>query len=325
MFDTVAGKWEKGPYVPKDESRNCWETRTHELFDSKTKTRVTTVSHFLSKPEARIAILGDGGLVRVEASLPKLLYGNNVSTVCDPLPAIELLREIVLDHVAGDVRPVDEMGCLRADFCHNFNVGAALPEYLDVLNHVSFLQHRRMYDGYGGIEWLGSNGRMVRAYDKHREILEKEGKDIPEAKGILRFEVEIRKKSQYLQRRIGTKYLNMLDVLDPAIAYRCLVETLDKMALRSHFVCRDSAKAVLDSQFGYRKSTRLLGFLRRLETETVEDIKRVSSRSTFYSDKGALRRLGLFPPSAAPIELPGLEIPPLAELTSDFVVITSGA
>ena len=325
MFDTVAGKWERGPYTPKEESRNAWEIRIRDFFDLKSKTRITAVSHSLSKPEARIAILGDGGLVRVEASLPKLLYGNNVSTVCDPLPAIERLREFVLDHVTGDVRPVDEMDCLRVDFCHNFNVGSALPDYVAALSHVSFLQHRRAYDGYGGVEWLGTNGRMARAYDKHREILEKEEKDIPEARGILRFEVEIRKKSQFLQRRLGTAKLRMVDVLDPAVAYRCLVETLDKMALQSRFVRRDQAKELLDAQFGYRKSTRLLGLIRRLDTETIEDIKRASSRSTFFSDKGALRRLGLFPPSPAPVDLPGLQMPPLAELRSDCVVTIAGA
>jgi hypothetical protein len=323
MFDTVAGKWERGPYVPRDYSRNSWETRTREFFDARAKTRVTTVCHTLSRPEARIAILGDGGLVRVEASLPKLLYGNNVSTVCDPLPAVERLREFVLDHVTGNVGPVDEMDCLRVDFCHNFRVGAALQDYVNTLSHVSFLQHRRTYDGYGGVEWLGTNGRMVRAYDKHREILEQEEKDIPEARGLLRFEVQIRKKSQYLQRRLRTSYLRMLDVLDPVLAYRCLVETLDKMAIRSPFACRDSAKAVLDAQFGYRKSTRLLGLIRRLETEAVEDFKRISSRSTFYADKAALRHVGLWPPSSVPIELPGLQLPPLAELVSDRVIATA--
>jgi hypothetical protein len=112
--------------MPKDESRFCWETRTREFYDVKTKTRITTVAHTLNRPEARIAILGDGGLLRVEASLPKLVYGNNVSTICEPRPAVELLREFVLDHVTGNVRPVEEMECLRVDFCHNFNVGAAL-------------------------------------------------------------------------------------------------------------------------------------------------------------------------------------------------------
>ena len=309
--------------MPKDESRNSWETRTREFFDRKAECRVTTTSFILSAPEARIAILGDGGILRVEASLPKLVYGNNVSTVCDPIPATERLREFVLDHVSGNVRPLDEMDCLRVDFCHNFNVGAALSDYVSTLSQISFLQHRRTYDGYGGVEWLGNNGRMVRVYDKHREILEKDEEDIPGAKGILRFEVQIRRKSGYLQRRLHTSDLRMVDVLNPAVAYRCLVETLDKMAIRSTFIARDAAKALLDTQFGYRKSTRLLGLIRRLETESVEDVKRASSRSTFYSDKAELRHLGLWPPSATPLELPGLQIPPLDELRCDNVVASA--
>lgn len=325
MFDTVAGKWESGPYLPKDESRNSWESRTHEFYDPKAQARVITVAHTLNRPEARIAIFGDGGGLRVESSLPKLLYGNNISTISDPLPAMERLREFLLDQVTGNVGTLEAMDCLRVDFCHNFSVGAALSDYVDTLSHVAFLQHRRTYDGYGGVEWLGTNGRMVRVYDKHREILEKDKQDVPEAKGILRFEVQIRKKSQYLQRRLHTPYLRMVDVLDPVLAYRCLVETLDRMALRSKFVCRDAAKTLLDAKFGYRKSTRLLGLIRRLETEAVEDVKRLSPRSTFYSDKAALRHLGLWPPSASQVELPGLEIPPLDELLTDKVVVMADA
>jgi hypothetical protein len=323
MFDTVAGKWERGPYRPKDESRHSWETQTREFFDSKSKTRVTTVSKTLHRSEARIAILGDGGLVYIEASLPKLLYGNNVRAVNDALPPMKLLREFVMDHVAGDVGPVDEMGCLRVDYCHNFYVGAALPDYVDTLRHISFLQSRFTYNEYGGVEWRGTNGRTVRIYDKYREILEKEEKDLPEARGILRFEVQIRKKSKYLQYRLGTTTLRMVDAVDPVLAYRCLVETLDKMALQSTFVRRDAAKTLLDATYGYRRSTRLLGLLRRLESEEIEDVKRASSRSTFYADKAALRHLGLWPPSSAPTDLPGLQLPPLEELRSDSVLTTA--
>lgn len=323
MFDTVSGKWERGPYTPKDESRNFWETRTRTFVEFKTKLRITTVSQKLSRPEARIAILGDGGLVYVEASLPKLIYGNNIKAVIDPLPAMKLLREFVMDHVDGDVRAIDEMDCLRIDFCHDFQVGAALPDYVDTLRHISFLQSRFTYNEYGGIEWRGTNGRTVRIYDKYREILEKEEKDVPEARGILRFEVQIRKKSKYLQYRLGTTTLKMVDVLDPVLAYRCLVETLDKMGLQSKFICRDSARTLLDAKFGYRRATYLLGTVRRLETEGVESVKGTSSRSTFYSDKRALRDLGLWPPSSGPTDLPGLQLPSLEELCSDGVVTTA--
>lgn len=65
--------------------------------------------------------------------------------------------------------------------------------------------------------------------------------------------------------------------------------------------------------------------IRRLETEAVEDAKRVSSRSTFYADKAALRHLGLWPPSSAQVALPRLEIPPLNEPLADHVVTTSEA
>jgi hypothetical protein len=126
---------------------------------------------------------------------------------------------------------------------------------------VSFLKHRRTTDGYGGVEWwINNSSRRIRAYDKHKEILEKDKKAIPEARGILRFEVQLRNKSGYLQRRQKKEKLTLQDVLRPEIAYCCLVETLEKMCLGVGFVAQDAARAILDEQFSYRKTTRLLGF-----------------------------------------------------------------
>jgi len=43
-------------------------------------------------------IYGDGGGIRIESSLPKLLYGNNLSSVSNAQPALKRLREF-LKHV----------------------------------------------------------------------------------------------------------------------------------------------------------------------------------------------------------------------------------
>jgi hypothetical protein len=54
MFDTVSGKFEKGPYFPKDESRISWETKTREFFDTKLNAYMTKTSYVLNRPQARI-------------------------------------------------------------------------------------------------------------------------------------------------------------------------------------------------------------------------------------------------------------------------------
>lgn len=321
MFDTVAGKFEKGPYFPKDESRNPWETRTRKFFDAKLGSWETATSYVFNRPEARIAIYGDRCILRVEASLPKLLHGNNLKAVCNPELAMTRLREFVADHVIGEIPELSLMDYLRVDYCHNFQVGSALADYVHTLSNVSFLKHRRTTDGYGGVEWWSKNGRMIRAYDKFKEILEKDKKTVAEARGILRFEIEYKKKSGFLQRRQHKKKLTLEDVLRPESAYCCLVETLNKMCVDLRFVTQDAARDALDEHFSYRKATRLLGFLRRLDSGTIDDHRKSTSRSTFFSDKQDLKRLGLWPPSAVPTELPGLRLPPLEELLSDEVVL----
>jgi hypothetical protein len=317
MIDTVAGKFELGPYFPKAESRNPWEMRTRKYFDKKLTSYQTTISHFLGRQEARIAIFGDGGILRVEASLPKLLHGNNLKAVCNPELALTRLREFVADHVSGEIPELSGMEYMRVDYCHNFQVGSALADYVHTLSQVSFLKHRRTTDGYGGVEWWSKNGRMIRAYDKFKEILEKDKKTVAEARGILRFEVEHIKKSGFLQRRQHKKKLTLQDVLRPEIAYCSLVETLNAMCMDVGFQAQDSARQILDGNFAFPKATRLLGLLRRLQTETMDDLRRNCGRSTFYSDKKELRGLGLWPPSTGAVSLPALAMPPLETILSE--------
>jgi len=316
MLDTVAGKFEMGPYFPKAESRNPWEMRTRKYFDKKLGSYQTATSHFLGQPEARVSIFGDGGILRVEASLPKLLHGNNLKAVCNPELALTRLREFVADHVSGEIPELSGMEYLRVDYCHNFQVGSALADYVHTLSQVSFLKHRRTTDGYGGVEWWNKNGRMIRAYDKFKEILEKDKKTVAEARGILRFEIEHIKKSGFLQRRQNKKKLTFQDVLRPEIAYCSLVETLNSMCMDVGFQAQDSARQTLDANFAFPKATRLLGLLRRLQTETMDDLRRNCGRSTFYSDKKELRGLGLWPPSTGAVSLPALAMPPLETVLS---------
>jgi len=316
MFDTVTGKSERGPYYPKAGTEKHWETRSRDFFDSKLGMGITSVAHTLNRPEARIAIYGDSGVLLVESSLPKLLYGNNLSTIIDPSEALRRLGEFIREYVEGDVPDVGEMDYQRVDFCHNFQVGASLPDYVQTLGRVSFLKHRRTTDEHGGVEWWSENGRRIRAYDKYKEILEHDRKAVAQARGILRFEIQLRKKSGFLQRRLHNKKLTLEDVLTRENAYCILVETLEKMCFGIGFAAQDAARILLDERFSPRKATRLLGVLQRLQGQTMEDVRRISSRSSFYSDKKDLRAVGLWPPSAGPVSLPALAMPPLETILS---------
>ncbi len=315
MFDTIAGKFERGPYFPRNEDRSPWETTSRERFDTKLGQRIESVVKILSLPEARIMIAGDSGLLRVESSLPKLLHGNNFTPIYDVQPALVKLRELVIDLVDGDIPDLIEADYTRVDYCHNFPVGAALPDYIATLGRVKFLKHHRVTDDFGAVEyWNDGGGRRIRVYDKFKEIQAHEKRTVPEAFGLLRYEIQLRKKSQYLQNRLSNKSLTLGDVLNPRVGYSVIVETLNKMCLDLRFAAQDSARVLLDDQFGPRKATRLLGILRRFESEGMEGLRTVFSRSTYYADKRDLRALGLWPPSATETDLPGLVMPSLEDL-----------
>jgi len=173
-------------------------------------------------------------------------------TVTDPSEALQRLKDFVLAYVDGEIPDLEQMVYLRVDFCHNFEVGSALPDYVHTLSKVSFLKHRRTTDESGGVEWWNDNGRRVRVYDKYKEILEHDKKAVPQARGTLRFEIQIRKKSGFLQRRQKNKDLKLQHVLKPEIAYGLLVETLDKMSLAVDFQARDGVRNILDENFSFR-------------------------------------------------------------------------
>ncbi len=268
-------------------------------------------------------IYGDQGGIRVESSLPKLLFGNNLSRISDPAPALERLREFVLDHVTGNLPNLIEMEYTRVDYCHNFNVGGALSDYIRTLGQLPYLKHNRTTDGSGAVEWWNKN-RRIRAYDKHREMKEKDKLDSANAKGILRFEIELKKKSGFLERRLRQKRLTFREVLDPEAAHMFLNDALTQMCLNATFLTYDRAKDVLDLNYRYARATRLLGVLRRAENDSFQDIKTLSSRSSYYADRKALRDVGLWPPSTAKPSLPGLKLPPLQDLLGNQF-ISSGS
>ena len=314
MFDTVGARERGGPFVPKDASRNAWETHTREFTDLKTMERRMFVAHYLNRSEARLGISANGELLSVESSLPKLVHGNNLQTVCDPTPALKRLQEFVADHVDGPIPSIGEMPFARIDYCHNFQVGASLPDYVSTMSQIPFLKHRAAIDGYDGVEWWGKNGRRVRVYDKYHEILEKDKRRAPEARGVLRFEVEIRRKARLLQRRLKKKHVTLSEVLDPRRAYVTLTETLNRMCLDHRFLPLDKARIVIDERFRARKATMLLGFLRRLESQCIDQVKMSFPPSSFYLLRRELCELGLWPPATGNAELPSLELPPFEEL-----------
>ncbi len=314
MFDTVAARQEGGPFNPKDASRNAWEMRSREFTDPKTMERRVSIIHLANRAEARIFISGQGQILAIESSLPKLIYGNNLQSLFNPAPALELLNEFVSDYVDGPIPNVSEMPFSRVDYAHNFQVGAFLPDYVDSLSRVPFLKNRARINENNGIEWWGKNGRRVRAYDKHQEILEKDGMDVSEARGKLRFEVEIRSKAGYLQRRLKKRRPTLSDVLDPERAYVTLVETLNKMSLDHRFLPLDEARQVLDANFSPRTATTLLGLLQRLRSQKVEEVRAMLPASTFYRNLQKLREVELYPRAVGNRALPPLRLPAFEEL-----------
>ena len=57
--------------------------------------------------------------------------------VISPDEALRRLKDFVSTYVDGDVPELGQMDYLRVDFCHNFQVGTALRDYVHTLSKVS--------------------------------------------------------------------------------------------------------------------------------------------------------------------------------------------
>jgi len=317
VIDTIKLRVANGLFQPKDASTYPWKSAIYSDPDLKTgETRRNTVQS-LTHDGVTVGIHNSGRLLTMEASLPKLMYGNNLSRVSRPTMALRRLRELVRDLVTGPIPGLADSECLRVDFCYNFFVGDQLPDYLAAISKLPHSRQRFVYNGARSIEWSSNNGRRIILYDKDLEMQHNDRIAAPEAKGILRFEVQIRKKSGFLQRRLNTQYLVTGDVVSAAVAYACLGETVAAIGMDRTFKPADIARSVLARNFSGSTVNRLLGLHHRLQTEPLETVKRSMGRSTFFEGLRQLKRVGLWPVSMSSVELSPLKLPPIGELISD--------
>jgi hypothetical protein len=325
MIDTVKLRMSKGLYVPKNASTYGWQSATYSDPDLQTGGYRKNTVQALTQNGVALRIHNNGRLLTIEASLPKLIYGNNLSRVSQPTAALKQLREVARDLVTGPIPGLADTECLRVDFCYNFFVGDQLPDYLAAISKLPHSRQRFVYNGAHSIEWSSKNGRRIILYDKDLEMQHNDRIIASEAKGILRFEVQVRKKSGFLQRRLNTQYLVTGDVVSAAVAYACLGETIAAIGMDRTFKPADIAGSVLATNFSGSTVNRLLGLHHRLQTEPLETVKRSMGRSTFFEGLRQLKRVGLWPVSMSSVELSPLKLPPIGELISDQEIkIASG-
>jgi len=245
------------------------------------------------------------GALTIEASLPKVLWGQNVRLLgADEVrQSLDRLTDIVSDTVGVQVPACTSWDVQRVDYCFNWQVGEASRLYLPALAGCTLPYLRTIVDS--GTVYFANRRRVVRFYDKFRESHR------DDAKGILRFEVELRRPEDQLRDLVCRTTAD--EVLCWSVARPMLGGYLDRLG--SHLVV--DRKTVnfekLLATYGYPKAERLMGYMhvRGICGSAVGDV--VGSRTTVYRRERELREAGIdadmaegrLPPLTLPDEFDG--------------------
>ena len=143
-------------------------------------------------------------MLTLEASLPKLIYGNNFQMLSNIDGAIKECNVKLYDVPNAPKLDLAEGILLRLDPCYNHQVGDAVQDYINAISHLNF-PHHKLYPHPGeGVEFRTKH-ITVKFYDKEHKS------GMPEAHGLLRQETTILT-GKVIQKLLGKKRPTLLDV-----------------------------------------------------------------------------------------------------------------
>ncbi|MFJ9501288.1 hypothetical protein [Brevibacillus centrosporus] len=139
-----------------------------------------------------IKYLESSQTLRVQVSIPKFLYGNNVKTIgLDDINLFFVGLQERIEHLFGVTVPHEDWLVERCDVCWNFQVGNDVGNYVRMLSKQKFaFKNTKSYNQDQTVEFSNKSSRII-FYDKQEEVAKsKETKAlIEQAKGILRLEI----------------------------------------------------------------------------------------------------------------------------------------
>lgn len=136
----------------------------------------------------------------VEVSIPKFLFGHNVQMVSNG--DISRFFQRLNDYLRNKFYAYPKHEPLywkvqRMDVCWNFQVGAAVRDYIQASSHIHISRYATyVYGGGETVVWQNRSKRMS-FYDKQQEVRDRNGlpEVLEQSQGILRFEANVTDKN----------------------------------------------------------------------------------------------------------------------------------
>ncbi|MBA7544966.1 hypothetical protein ES705_37328 [subsurface metagenome] len=240
----------------------------------------------------------DSGMLMAQVSLPKRLYGQNISelrTGDEIKEAVNLVEVDIRQRLAREIPSLWSWEVFRVDACKNYPLDSEA-KVLEILN---LLGGRRLPQGkqppYRGqelsVEWPGKT-RRYKAYSKFLETHHD-----PDAMGILRAEASVQH-SYYLRRILKAKKVPLSSVLTLE-TWAALMGSLPGVVeslLEGVTMDDKELLDLLQEHYGGERVLKLIGFCQLYQRPGGEELlRRIYSRQGYHKLKKLLKDVGIDP------------------------------
>lgn len=222
----------------------------------------------------------------IEASIPKLLYGENISIVKqNDIGNFFAIVEQELSEMFGVKINPTEWNVLRIDVCWNFQVGRQITDYIKKLSQQQLPKMTTSVINQVETVMFHNKSRKIIFYDKEKESRAKRNMpDVVErAKGVLRLEI---RPSRYDMKKYSSTR-KAVDLLTKDF-FRFVTEPILNLTASGFHVDFIPFAYV---QCETKKVELGLGFRKLLEWFGVAGVKKLFKSSTFESRTALLKEL----------------------------------
>ena len=208
MFDTV--KLHINIQLSEDELQAIDWNKTNSTEDHSNTRSKTLFKHYHKhddEPRLIYRLKEDGSStssLKVEVSIPKFLYGNNVEQFREEdIPLfLTRLRQFLATALRLPVSRIPDLRFVETEklhVCYNFDVGERKKDYLKAFSHLERAGYQLNVLGNSSSVYWEAKTRREKIYDKKQEIVNEAKRKkktlnqhlVDRAKGLLRYEIEL--------------------------------------------------------------------------------------------------------------------------------------
>jgi hypothetical protein len=269
-------------YSPRNQWKKEWSRYFTDLEGPfETKIRITYYPQDLHRNPADLSL--------VTCSLPKLVYGNNIEMLMEPVVSLKTLNPIISDFFEMKI-DLNQHEMDRVDLCYNHYVGDHVNAIIAKLFKLNYPKRAtKPYYPTNGVQFYSKASTLI-FYDK-----ESESKD-NKARGIIREEASYGDKRS-TRSAFGSDNPVFLGNITPEMVERILLRENEKLGLYETVMVDETvALRTLVSVYGSEQGVRLMGYLHSVDLASNQELIDMGiSPRTLSRNKKLIKGAGICP------------------------------